>query len=169
MVLGGRESPQPKPPDTSEYHHDSFAVRVASRRWLSYVRRHSHVMAIDPKRYDAAVGQTLRSAPYVFIGCAVAFAILCYWGSPDMIFISFAGVSGLCAFIAKCFHWRFRSSMTGFITAMAWLIPYLVAKQFVDPQPPGLPVLEYAALSIGIISGLTWIFRAKIGGLRHDA
>jgi hypothetical protein len=126
-------------------------------------------MAIDPKNYDAAISQTLRSAPYVFVGCATAFAILCFWRSPDMIFISFAGVSGLCAFIAKCFYWRFRGFMTGFITAMAWLIPYLVAKQFVYPRPHGLPVLEYAALSLGIINGLTWIFRAKIGGLRHEA
>jgi hypothetical protein len=125
-------------------------------------------MAVDPKRLDAAFSQTLRSAPYVFIGCFVLFALLCFWRSPDLVFISFAAISGVCAFVAQCFYWRFRSFMTGLITAMAWLIPYLTARQFVYP-PHGLPVLEYAALSIGIINGLTWIFRVKIQGLRHDA
>ena len=83
--------------------------------------------------------------------------------------LAFASASGVCAFIAKCFYWRFRNFSSGFMTAMAWLVPYLIARQVLYPRPHGLLVIEYAALSIGLINGLTWIFRGKIRDLRHDA
>ena len=125
-------------------------------------------MAIDPKKMDSAFSQTLRNATYIDVGCFVLLAAMSLWRSPDLVYMAFAVVSGVSAFIAKCYYWRRRSFTTGFITAMAWLIPYLIARQIVYPRPHGIFVFEYVALSIAIVNGFTWIFRKKIRNSRHD-
>jgi len=119
-------------------------------------------------RFDNGIAKSLQAAPYIFFVSAAITALSCLWISPHLQFLAVAAFSAVGVFITKCYHWRIRSSTTWFVTALVGLIPYLIARRlFHLPRPALLPVMQYACVTIAVIEGLTWLFRARLASLRQ--
>lgn len=119
-------------------------------------------------RFDDGITRSLRVAPYIFTVATAISAILSLWVSPQIEFLAVAGFSAVGVFISRCFHWRIRSSTTGLLTALAWLVPYLAARRiFQLPKPALLPLLQYVSVTIAVTAALTWLFRSKLKRMRR--